>query len=89
MAAFLIVYLECICIYITEKEGDFMYVIATFDKRRCVAIADRLEDIMESAERVRAIERAKPKARRVAYAGYQRTPDGYMRRLEGELRLIV
>lgn len=66
-----------------------MYVIATLDKRRCVAVADRIEDIMESAERVRAIERAKPEARRVAYAGYQRTPDGYMRRLEGELRLIV
>lgn len=89
MAAFLIVYLECICIHITQKEGDFMYVIATLDRTRCVAVADRLEDIMESAARVRAIERAKPEARRVAYAGYQRAQDGYMRRLDGDLRLIV
>lgn len=66
-----------------------MYVIATLDRSRCVAIGNKLEEIAESAARVRAIERAKPEARRVAYAGYQRTPDGYMRRLEGELRLIV
>ena len=66
-----------------------MYVIATLDKRRCVALADRIEDILDSAARVRAIERAKPEARRVAYAGYQCAQDGYMRRLDGELRLIV
>lgn len=75
--------------YTIKKAGDFMFVIATLDKRLCVAIADRLEDIMESAERVRAIERAKPEARRVAYAGYQRAQDGYMRRLDGDLRLVV
>lgn len=66
-----------------------MYVIATLDKRLCVAIADRLEDIMESAERVRAIERAKPAEHRVVYAGYQRAADGYMRRLDGDLSIIA
>ena len=66
-----------------------MYLIVTLDKSRCVAIGNKLEEIAESAERVRAIERAKPEARRVAYAGYQRAQDGYMRRLDGDLRLIV
>ena len=66
-----------------------MYVIVTLDKRRCVAIGNKLEEIEESAARVRAIERAKPEARRVVYVGYQRAQDGYMRRLDGDLRLIV
>lgn len=66
-----------------------MYLILTLDKSRCVAIGNKLEEIEESAERVRAIERAKPEVRRVAYAGYQRSVDGYMRRLDGGLRLIV
>lgn len=66
-----------------------MYLIVTLDKSRCVAIGNKLEEIAESAARVRAIERAKPEARRVVYAGYQRTADGYMKRLEGALRVIV
>lgn len=66
-----------------------MYLILSLDKSRCVAIGNKLEEIVESAERVRAIERAKPEARRVVYAGYQRAQDGYMKRLDGDLRIIV
>jgi hypothetical protein len=66
-----------------------MYLIATLDKARCVAIGNKLEEIVESAERVRAIERAKPAERCVAYAGYQRAADGYMKRLDGDLRIIA
>lgn len=76
-------------LYLYLMKGRAMYLILTLDKSRCVAIGNKLEEIAESAARVRAIERAKPEARRVAYAGYQCAQDGYMRRLDGELRLIV
>lgn len=66
-----------------------MYLILTVDKSLCVAIGNNIDELKESAARVRAIERAKSEARRVVYAGYHRTPDGYMRRLGGALRVIA
>lgn len=66
-----------------------MYLILTVDKSLCVAIGKNLDEIIESAARVRAIERAKPIVRRVMYAGYHRTPEGYLQRMGGALRVIA